>query len=308
MDNLHEIVDKIVTLSLQAEAGKGLEPISKILLNVYEQISQAAKSINGLSGLKTGYGNLDRFIMGFNCTDLIILASRPGMGKTSLALNIAMNVVKTSGKATAFFASGISNEQLVLRLLSSESSINVCRLREGKLTLDEWRCLADAAKSVSEVNLLISDDTMPSIVDIVSQCCRIQNLALVIIDCIQDVQSIYSVDSYTSAKRTVLVSGIISAIKAISKELRVPILCISQLPQTVEMRKNKRPLMTDFRHSGSLAKEADVILGLYRDNYYNCESNNSNIAECIILKNRWGETGTVELKWEPECLKYSSLD
>jgi len=303
-----EAAEKRIYALRQGRSNEGLEPISKVLVGVYERISSAAKSGSGLPGLTTGFRDLDTVLMGLNDSDLILIASRPGMGKTSIALNIALHVAKTSGKTVAFFSLEMSREQLAMRLLSTEGFIDGKKLQTGFIKDDEWRRLADAARSVGDSDMLINDDASLSVSDMNAQCRRLQNLGLVIVDYIQLMQSASGVRGYQAENRVQVVSEISRMMKIMAKELSVPVICLSQLSRSNEQRQNKRPLMSDLRDSGSIEQDADVVLALYRDDYYNKESEQHNIAECIVLKNRRGETGTIELQWMPEYTNFSSLD
>ena len=307
-DNILEVAEKKVYSLRQGRDREGLQPIAKVLLETYEQINAASKEGSGIPGLTTGLHELDRTIMGLNKSDFILIASRPGMGKTSIALNIAMHAARTSDKTVAVFSLEMSCEQLALRLLSSESYIDGKKLQTGRLNPDEWQRLSDAAASISKVGLLISDQATITVSDMNAQCRRIPNLGLVIIDYLQLMQSASSVRGGGSENRVQVVSEITRMMKIMAKELNVPVLCLSQLSRETEKRtSNKRPLLSDLRDSGSIEQDADIVLGLYRDEYYNKESE-SHIAECIVLKNRRGETGTIELHWMPEYTTYTSLE
>ena len=286
----------------------GLEPISQILREVYEQISYASKSGHDITGLSTGLQDIDRYLMGLNNSDLILIASRPGMGKTSIALNIALHVAKTSGKSVAVFSLEMSREQLAMRLLSSESFLDGKKLQTGRLKTDEWRRLADAASAISAADLFINDNPSLTVTDMSAQCRRLSNLGLIVIDYIQLMQSASSARGYQSENRLNVVSEISRMMKIMAKELNVPVICLSQLSRANEARKDKRPMLSDLRESGAIEQDADVVMGLYRDDYYNEESESHNIAECIVLKNRRGETGRIELQWLPEYTTYSSLE
>ena len=303
-----EAAEKRVYSLRQGRNREGLEPISKVLVGVYEQISAAAKSGSGISGLTTGMHDLDRSTMGLNKSDLIIIASRPGMGKTSIALNIALHTAKTSGQTVAVFSLEMSREQLALRLLSSESFIDGKKLQTGRIKNDEWRRLTDAAASISTADLLINDDSSLTVADMNAQCRRLSNLGLVVIDYIQLMQSASGERGHQSENRTQVISEISRMLKIMAKELNVPVICLSQLSRGNEARQNKRPLLSDLRDSGAIEQDADIVLGLYRDDYYNKDAVNSNIAECIILKNRRGETDTIELQWLPEYTTFSTLE
>ena len=306
--NILDAAEKKIYGLRQGRNIDGLEPISKILNAVYEQISQAAKSGSTIPGLATGLHDVDRLIMGMNKSDLILIASRPGMGKTSIALNIALHASKTSGKSVAVFSLEMSREQLAMRLLSSQSFIDGKKLQTGRIKSDEWRKLLEAAGAISAVDLLINDNPSLTVTDMNAQCRRVPNLGLIIIDYIQLMQGSANARGYQAENRVQVVSEISRMMKIMAKELNVPVICLSQLSRANESRQNKRPMLSDLRESGGLEQDADVVIGLYRDDYYNKESESHNIAECIILKNRRGETGTIELQWLPEYTSYSSLE
>lgn len=303
-----EAAEKKIYALRQGRNTTGLEPVSKVLLNVYEQLSLAAKSGNSIPGLTTGLGDLDRVIMGLNNSDLILIASRPGMGKTSIALNIALHVAKSAGKTVAVFSLEMSREQLALRLLSSESFVDNRKLQTGRLSTEEWRKLGAAASNISSADLLINDNPSLSVADMNAQCRRLSNLGLIVIDYLQLMQSAGGSTHYSGENRQQVVSDISRMLKIMAKELNVPVICLSQLSRANESRQDKRPLLSDLRESGAIEQDADIVLGLYRDDYYNKESDMHNIAECIIMKNRRGETGKIELQWLPEFTTYSSIE
>ena len=306
--NILEAAEKKVYSLRQGRNRAGLEHISKVLVGVYDQISIASKSGSGIPGLATGLIDLDRAIMGLNNSDLILIASRPGMGKTSIAMNIALSAAKNSGKTVAVFSLEMSREQLAMRLLSAESYIDGKKLQTGRIKPDEWRRLADAASSISGADLLINDDPTLTVADMNAQCRRIASLGLVVIDYIQLMQSASGPRGYQAENRIQAVAEISRTMKIMAKELNVPVICCSQLSRANEKRPDKRPMLSDLRESGAIEQDADVVLGLYRDDYYNRDSENPNVAECIILKNRRGETGTIELQWIPEYTTYVSLE
>ena len=292
----------------QGRSSRGLEPVSKVLVDVYAQLSEAAKNGSRIPGLPTGLPDLDRAIMGLNKSDLILVAARPGMGKTSIALNIALHVAKTSEKTVAIFSLEMSREQLCLRLLSGESFVDSKKLQTGALSEEDWRKIAAASASIGSIDLRLDDNPTLSVADMNSACRRVKNLGLVVIDYLQLMQSSGSGVSHSGENRTQIVSDISRMLKIMAKELSVPVLCLSQLSRANESRTNKRPMLSDLRESGAIEQDADIVLALYRDDYYNKESEMPNLAECIILKNRRGETGTVELRWLPEYTSFASID
>lgn len=303
-----EAAEKKVYALRQGRTSGGLEPVSQVLVSVYEQLAEAAKSDNSIPGLSTGLADVDNAIMGLNNSDLILIASRPGMGKTSIALNIALHVAKTSKKAVAVFSLEMSREQLCMRLLAGESFVDSKKLQTGRLSNEDWRKIAAAAAVISGVDLRIDDNPSLSVSDMNAQCRRVNNLGLVVIDYLQLMQSAGGSAGYSGENRTQVVSDISRMLKIMAKELNVPVICLSQLSRANEARTNKRPMLSDLRESGAIEQDADIVLGLYRDDYYNKETEMPNLAECIILKNRRGETGTVELQWLPEFTTYSSIE
>jgi len=308
--NILEAAEKKVYALRMDRSRATLEEISVILRDVYKQISDAAKSGAGISGLPTGFHDLDKIIMGLNDSDLILIASRPGMGKTSIALNIALYVAGKSGKSVAVFSLEMSREQLATRLLSASAFIDGKRLQTGRLNDEEWKRLADAAAIVNDAKLLINDDASLTVTEMNAQCRRVTNLGLVVIDYMQLMSAATNERGYRGENRVQIVTEISRTMKVMAKELNVPIICLSQLNRDNEKRAkdDRRPQLSDLRESGSIEQDADIVMGLYRDDYYNEESESPNIAECIVLKNRRGETGTVYLRWDPEYTNFSSLD
>ena len=291
----------------QGRAAKGLTPISSVLIEVYDRLSELAASDSAIPGLSTGLKDLDRAISGLNKSDLILLAARPGMGKTSMALNILLDAGKKSGKTVAFFSLEMSKEQLAMRLISGECFVDNKKLVTGKLTEQDWENVAMAADSLNRANILIDDDSSVTVADINAKCRRVENLGLVVIDYLQLMQSAGG-KTRASDNRQQVVSDISRSLKIMAKELNVPVLCLSQLSRANESRTDKRPMLSDLRESGAIEQDADIVLFLYRDGYYNKDSENPNLAECIIAKNRHGETGTVQLQWMPEFTTFSDME
>ena len=291
----------------QGRAARGLTPISSVLIEVYDRLSELAASDSAIPGLSTGLKDLDRAISGLNKSDLILLAARPGMGKTSMALNILLDAGKKSGKAVAFFSLEMSREQLAMRLISGECFVDNKKLVTGKLTEQDWENVAMAADSLNRASILIDDDSSVTVADILAKCRRVDNLGLVVIDYLQLMQSAGG-KTRAGDNRQQIVSDISRSLKLMAKELNVPVLCLSQLSRANESRNDKRPMLSDVRESGAIEQDADIVLFLYRDGYYNKDSENPNLAECIIAKNRHGETGTVELQWMPEFTTFSDME
>ncbi len=290
----------------QGKNGSGLEPVSSIIGSVYKHLGEIAKNGGEIPGLPTGLTDLDNVIMGLNKSDLILLASRPGMGKTSIALNIALSVAKAQDVKVAIFSLEMSKEQIATRLLSGEAFVDSKKLLTGRISPEDWRKIVAAATVISKTGILIDDNSMLTVSDMNAQCRRVENLGLVVIDYLQLMSSAGSGDSFESRQQAV--SEISRMLKIMAKELNVPVICLSQLSRANVQRSDKRPVLSDLRESGSLEQDADIVLGLYREDYFQKESENRNKAECIVLKNRHGELGTIELQWLPEYTTYASVD
>ena len=291
----------------QGRSAQGLEHISTILLSVYDRLNELAASDAAVPGLSTGLSDVDAAIAGLNKSDLILLAARPGMGKTSMALNILLHAGKFSGKSVVYFSLEMSREQLAMRLISGESFVDNKKLVTGKLSEDDWSKVAAASAALNQTKILIDDNPMLSVADMNAKCRRVEDLGLVIIDYLQLMTSAGG-PGKSGENRQQVVSDMSRALKIMAKELNVPVLCLSQLSRANESRSDKRPMLSDLRESGAIEQDADIVMFLYRDDYYNEDSENHNLAECIIAKNRHGETGTVELQWLPEYTTFTSID
>ncbi len=305
--NVLDTAEQRIYAIRQGRAARGLTPISAILVDVYDRLTELAASDTEIPGLSTGLSDLDRAISGLNKSDLILLAARPGMGKTSMALNILLKAGKESGKTVAFFSLEMSREQLALRLISGECFVDNKKLVTGKLSEDDWEKVAVAADALNKSKILIDDDSSVTVADISAKCRRVDNLGLVIIDYLQLMQSAGG-RNYSGENRQQVVSDISRALKIMAKELNVPVLCLSQLSRANESRSDKRPMLSDLRESGAIEQDADIVMFLYREGYYDKECPNPNVAECIIAKNRHGETRTVELQWMPEYTTFNDME
>ena len=230
------------------------------------------------------------------------------MGKTSMALNILLDAGKRSGKKVAFFSLEMSREQLALRLISSECFVDNKKLVTGKLTDDDWESVAAAADSLNRSTILIDDDSSVTVADILAKCRRVEDLGLIIIDYLQLMQSAGGKSGNRGENRQQIVSDISRSLKIMAKDLNVPVLCLSQLSRANESRQDKRPMLSDLRESGAIEQDADIVLFLYREGYYNKDAENPNLAECIIAKNRHGETGKVDLQWTPEFTTFTDME
>ena len=291
----------------QGRAAQGLTPISQVLLDVYARLEELAASDSAIPGLSTGLTDLDRAISGLNKSDLILLAARPGMGKTSMALNILLEAGKKSGKNVVFFSLEMSREQLALRLISSECFVDNKKLVTGNLGPEDWEKIMVATESLNRSHILIDDDSTVSVADILAKCRRVDNLGLVVIDYLQLMTSAGG-PQRSGDNRQQIVSDISRALKIMAKELNVPVVCLSQLSRGPESRSDKRPMLSDLRESGAIEQDADIVMFLYREGYYDKETPNPNLAECIIAKNRHGETRTVELQWLPEFTTFGNME
>jgi replicative DNA helicase len=286
----------------------GLVPVTQVLQDVFKQISAAASSEKKFSGLTTGLTDIDDYLMGLGAGDFVLIASRPGMGKTSIAMNMAVSAARESNKTVAVFSLEMSREQMVMRLLSSVSRIDNYQLTQGRLSQDEWRRLAESAGVLSRIDIRIDDNPSLSVADMNAQCRRLDNLGLIVVDYLQLMQSAGSGYSWSNESRTQAVSDMSRMMKIMAKELNIPVLCLSQLSRANEARTNKRPMLSDLRESGSIEQDADVVIGLYREGYYDRNCDDPNSAEAIILKNRHGKVGTVFLRWMPEYTTYVNDD
>ncbi len=307
-ESMLEAAERKIYALRQGRTVGGLQKIANIIQDVYNQIAENAANDTRITGLPTGLIDLDNQILGLNKGDLVLIASRPGMGKTSIALNIAMHVAKATKKTVAVFSLEMSREQLATRLLSGESLIDSQKLLTGRLSQTEWERLGAAASVISETDIRIDDNPTLSVAEMNSKCRRLDNLGLVVIDYLQLMQSAGSGHSYAGESRTQAVSDISRMLKIMAKELNVPVVCLSQLSRANEARTNKRPMLSDLRESGAIEQDADIVIGLYREGYYDKDCANPNEAEALVLKNRHGETGTIELLWLPEYTSYVSAE
>ena len=304
-----ELAEKSIYDLRKSSASAGLVKISDVLLDVMQNISDAALKEGDLPGVTTGLRDLDNYLMGLQPGNLIIIASRPGMGKTSIALNMAVSAAKASGKTVAIFSLEMSRAELVMRLLASESHIDSEKLVRGRLSPSEWTMLVDAAAVLSRLDIRIDQNSSITVTDIAAECRRVDNLGLIIVDYLQLMQSAGSGNSWANESRTQAVSDMSRMMKITAKELGVPLVCLSQLNREVEKRKdNHKPMISDLRESGSIEQDADAVIALYREGFYNPECADPGLSEAIVLKNRHGRVGSVRLRWFPERMTYVNDD
>ena len=301
-----EAAEQKVYAVRRGQSAQEMVPLRQVLPDVLDRLSEMSESENHLPGLSTGMSAVDQKITGLNDSDLILLAARPGMGKTSFALNIALNVAKAAKKTVAVFSLEMSREQLAMRLLSTEALVENNRLKTGYLRETDWEKIAAAATVLNKVDIRIDDNPMLTVADMNAKCRRLDNLGLIVIDYLQLMTS--AGKGSGGENRQQVVSDMSRMLKIMAKELDVPVICLSQLSRANEKRDDKRPMLSDLRESGAIEQDADIVLFLYRDDYYNEDSEKHNIAECIVAKNRHGETGKVELRWMPEYTQFSTLD
>ena len=290
-----ESAEKKIYALRKGERGDSLEHIGTILHKVFDRLTELSQSDSLIPGLSSGLRDLDTKINGLNKSDLLLVAARPAMGKSAFALNIGVNVAKKYNKTVAIFNLEMSREQLAIRLLASESFIEMQKLATGKLSEEEWGKLCMASAALSQADIRIDDNPTVTVADINAKCRRLDNLGLVVIDYLQLMTG--SGYGKNSENRVTVVSEISRALKIMAKELNVPVICLSQLSRAVEGRTDKRPILSDLRESGAIEQDADSVMFLYRDEYYNENTEDKGLAECIVAKNRHGETGTVKLQW-----------
>ena len=290
-----ESAEKKIYALRKGERNDSLEHIGTVLHKVFDRLTELSQSDSLIPGLSTGLRDLDTKINGLNNSDLILVAARPAMGKSAFALNLAVNVAKKYKKTVAVFNLEMSREQLAMRLLASESFIDMQKLATGKLSDEEWGKLCMASAALSQTDIRIDDNPSVTVADINAKCRRLDNLGLVVIDYLQLMQG--SGYGKNSENRVTVVGEISRSLKIMAKELNIPVICLSQLSRAVESRTDKRPILSDLRESGAIEQDADSVMFLYRDEYYNENTEDKGLAECIVSKNRHGETGTVKLQW-----------
>ena len=290
-----ESAEKKIYALRKGERTDSLEHIGLTLHKVFDRLTELSQSDSAIPGMSTGLMDLDKKINGLNKSDLLLIAARPAMGKSAFALNIGLNVAKKNDKTVALFSLEMSREQLAMRLLASESFVELQKLATGKLTEEEWTKLCMASAALSQTDIRIDDNPSITVAEMNAKLRRIDNLGLVIIDYLQLMQG--SGYGKNDGNRVNIVSDISRSLKIMAKELNVPVVCLSQLSRGPERRTDKRPMLSDLRESGAIEQDADEVLFLYRDEYYNENTEEKGVAECIVAKNRHGEVGTVKLQW-----------
>ena len=283
-------------------------PVRQVVLNAMERIEAAARVKGTVTGLPTGFMDLDRQTAGFQRSDMILIAARPSMGKTALALNIAEHLVMHENKCIAIFSLEMSKEQLMNRLLAMESRVDSQKIRTGTLSDQEWGDLIEAAGAIGESRLILDDTPAITVQELRSKCRRYKmefGLEMIMIDYLQ---LMTGSGGRAGESRQQEISDISRALKAVARELDVPVIALSQLSRAVEQRPNKRPLLSDLRESGAIEQDADLVMFIYRDEYYNPDTDDKNQAEIIIAKHRNGPVGTIKLGWTPALTRFTNLE
>lgn len=303
-DILAETEKKIFDL-VKNKGNHTFQPIDKVVIEALEKISAAARNRGAVTGVPTGFKDLDNYLSGLQPSDFVLIAARPSMGKTAFVLNVAENVAIKQGITTAIFSLEMSNVQLVNRMLSLESAVDADKLRKGRLDASDWGKLVEGADSIGKSQLIIDDTPGISIAELRSKCRKYKmehDLGLVIIDYLQLMSG-----STRTESRQQEISDISRSLKALARELNVPVVTLSQLSRAVEQRPDHRPMLSDLRESGAIEQDADVVMFLYRDDYYNKDTDIKGIAEVIIAKQRNGPIGTVKMAWIPEQTRFADL-
>ena len=300
-----EDTEKKIFQVLQRKTNDDFVPIKDVVLNALDKIEAASRTKGNVTGHATGFIDLDYKTAGFQNSDLILIAARPSMGKTAFVLNIAEYMAFHSNETVAIFSLEMSKEQLVNRLFSLESHVEAQNLRTGNLSDSDWSSLIEAAGIIGKSNLIIDDTPGISVANLRSKCRKYKlehNLGIIMIDYLQ-----LMTGSRKAESRQQEISDISRSLKEIARELQVPVVALSQLSRAVEQRPDHRPMLSDLRESGAIEQDADVVMFLYRDDYYNHDTDKKNVAEVIIAKQRNGSIGTVELAWLPSFTKFANM-
>lgn len=307
-DRVEDIMDdteKKIFQVLQRKSNDEFVPIKEVVLNALDKIEAASRAKGSVTGLATGFIDLDYKTSGMQPSDLILIAARPSMGKTAFVLNIAEYMAFRSNLTVAIFSLEMSKEQLVNRLFSLESRVDAQILRNGNLSDNDWTSLIEAAGTIGRSNLIIDDTPGISVSELRSKCRKYKlehNLGIIMIDYLQ-----LMTGSKRAESRQQEISDISRNLKEIARELQVPVIALSQLSRAVEQRPDHRPMLSDLRESGAIEQDADVVMFLYRDDYYNHDTEKKDVAEVIIAKQRNGPIGTVELAWLPRYTKFANM-
>lgn len=307
VEDIMESAEKKIFNIMQDKNQKGYSPIKDVLVDSFTQLEELYNRKQHITGVPTGFTELDYKTAGFHGSDLILIAARPAMGKSAFALNIATNAALKANTPVAIFSLEMSKEQMVNRILCSEAMVDSNKVRTGKLEEDDWVKLAGAIGPLSEAEIYIDDTPGISVMEIRAKCRKLKlekNIGMVVIDYLQLVQG----SNKRNGSREQEISEISRSLKILAKEINVPVIALSQLSRAVEQRPDHRPMLSDLRESGAIEQDADIVMFLYRDDYYNQESEKKDIAEVIIAKHRGGSTGTVDLLWLGSYTKFVNLE
>ena len=308
LEDILEDTEKSVFDVIQQRGGSEFEPIRDVVLRTLDSIEKAAKQKGNITGLETGFRDLDAKTAGLQKSDLILIAARPAMGKTAFVLNIAEYVALHSNSTIALFSLEMSKEQLVKRMLAMNSMVDSQKIRTGDLEDDDWDKLVGSVRKIGNSNLVIDDTSGITASELRSKCRKLkieQGLDLVIIDYLQ---LMTGAGKRKSDSRQQEISDISRSLKVMARELNVPVIALSQLSRAVESRPDKRPMLSDLRESGAIEQDADIVMFIYRDEYYNPDSEKKGVAEVIVAKQRSGPTGPVELAWLSQYTKFGNLE
>ena len=306
VEDIMDGAEKKIFDIMQSKNQKGYSPIKDVLVESFTKLEELYNRKQHITGVPTGFAELDYKTAGLHGSELILVAARPAMGKTAFALNLATNAALRGNAPVAIFSLEMSKDQLVNRILCSEAMVDSNKVRTGKLGEDDWVKLAGAIGPLSEAEMYIDDTPGISVMEIRTKCRKLKmekNIGLVVIDYLQLVQG-----NKRTASREQEISEISRSLKILAKEINVPVIALSQLSRAVEQRPDHRPMLSDLRESGAIEQDADIVMFLYRDDYYNKESEKKDIAEVIIAKQRGGQTGTVELLWMGQYTKFVNLE
>lgn len=307
VDGLLEKAEQgVFQLIKERNGGSDFTQIDKIIIDVIDQIEAASKMNTRVTGIPTGFIDLDNMLTGLHGSELILVAARPAMGKTAFVLNIAHEVAVKKKKTTAIFSLEMSKEQLVTRMIAMDSLVNSQKIMTGQLAEDEWDKIADSTETIAEAPLFIDDNSAITIADLRSKCRKLKqnnDLSLIIIDYLQLMSTTKHVES-----RQQFISDMSRSLKVLARELDVPVIALSQLNRAVDSRPDHKPVLADLRESGAIEQDADVVMFIYRDDYYNPDTEKKGIADIIIAKQRKGSVGSVELVWLQDYTKFANKE
>lgn len=302
-----DVAEKKIFEIMQKKNQKGYTPIKDVLIDTFAEIEKLYNQKGYVTGVPTGFADLDQITAGLHPSDLVLIAARPAMGKSAFALNIATNAAIRGNTPTVVFGLEMSKEQMVNRILCSEAMVDSQKVRTGKIEEADWMKLATALGPLSEAPIYVDDTPGISIMEIRAKCRKLKlekNIGLIVIDYLQLIQG----TGKKGTSREQEISEISRSLKILAKELNVPVVALSQLSRAAEQRQDHRPMLSDLRESGAIEQDADIVMFLYRDDYYNPDTEKKNVAEVIIAKHRAGSTGTVELLWLNNYTKFANIE